>query len=240
MTDILMPKATAVWLIDNTALTFEQIAEFCQLHPAEVKGIADGNVAAGVRGADPIANGQLTRDEIEKAEKDAAYRMKARVPEHSEMMDRKTKGPRYTPLSRRQERPNAIAWMVKNHPEVSDAQIAKLIGTTKSTIQAVRDRTHKDANTIRPEDPVALGLCSQIDLDDVVQKAAEKLRKQRVARGEPEEGEALKPIAPAEPAHADADEPEDERKKGAVDVNAVFATLGGAKVTRDEEEDEGR
>jgi hypothetical protein len=238
MTDILMPKATAVWLIDNTALTFEQIAEFCALHPAEVKGIADGNVAAGVRGADPLANNQLTREEIGKAEKDPAYRMQLRQPTHADMMDRRTKGPKYTPLSRRQERPNAIAWMVKNHPEVSDAQISKLIGTTKSTIQAVRDRTHKDASTIRPEDPVALGLCSQIDLDEVVQKAAEKLRKQRAARGEPDEGEALKPIAPApEPAPA---EPEEERKPGAVDVDAVFATLGGAKVTRDEEEDEGR
>jgi hypothetical protein len=232
MTEILMPKATAVWLIDNTGLSFEQIAEFCGLHPLEVKGIADGDVAAGVRGADPIANGQLTREEIERAEQDSEYRMHARQPKHSEMMDRRQKGPRYTPLSRRQERPNAIAWMVKNHPEVSDAQISKLIGTTKSTIQSVRDRTHWNATNIRPEDPVALGLCSQIDLDDVVRRAAEKRRKELAAQGIVEEGEPLKPIVP-EPV-----EPEEERKPAAVDVEAVFASLGGAKVKRDEDEDD--
>jgi hypothetical protein len=236
MTEILMPKATAVWLIENTGLTFEQIAELCRLHPLEVKGIADGDVAAGVRGADPIANGQLTREEIERAEKDPGYRMQLRQPKHSEMMDRKHKGPRYTPLSRRQERPNAIAWMVKNHPEVTDAQISKLIGTTKSTIQAVRDRTHWNASAIRPEDPVALGLCSQLDLDEVVRKAAEKRRKELAAAGREDEGEALKPIAPAP---APEPEPEEaERRPAAVDADAVFASLGGAKVQRDEDEDE--
>lgn len=195
MTDILMPKATAVWLIDNTALTFDQIAEFCRLHPLEVKGIADGDVAVGVRGADPIANGQLTREEIEAAEKDSGYHMKLRQPTHAEMMDRTQKGPRYTPLSRRQERPNAIAWLVKNHPEVTDAQISRLIGTTKTTIQAVRDRTHWNSNNIKPEDPVALGLCSQIDLDGVVRKAAEKHAKELAKQGVAEEGAALQPIA---------------------------------------------
>jgi hypothetical protein len=241
MTEILMPKATAVWLIDNTALTFEQIAEFCALHKDEVRGIADGSVAVGVRGADPIANGQLTREEIEKAEKDPAYRMQVRTQKYAELTERRTKGPRYTPLSRRQERPNAIAWMVKNHPEVSDAQISKLIGTTKATIQSVRDRSHRDASTIRPEDPVALGLCSQIDLDDVVRKAAEKRRKMLAAQGIPEEGEALKPIE-ATPALEDiAAEPEEERKKAPVDADAVFANLGGSRVKkRDEDEDDER
>jgi len=239
MTEILMPKATAVWLIDNTGLTFEQIAEFCRLHTLEVKGIADGDVAAGVRGADPLANGQLTREEIAKGEADASYRMQLRQPKHAEMMGRKQKGPRYTPLSRRQERPNAIAWLVKNHPEVADAQISKLIGTTKTTIQAVRERSHWNASNIHPEDPVALGLCSQIDLDDVVRKAAEKRAKERAARGEPDEGESLKPIAPgagaaSEPEHR----PDEEPAPADVSADSVFANLGGSSVSRDEEEDD--
>ena len=244
MTEILMPKATAVWLIDNTALTFDQIAEFCGLHSLEVKGIADGDVAAGVRGADPIANGQLTREEIEKAENDAAYRMHAREAKHPEMITRKQKGPRYTPLSRRQERPNAIAWMVKNHPEVADAQIAKLIGTTKATIQSVRDRTHWNATNIRPEDPVALGLCSQLDLDEVVRKAAAKRRKMLAEQGIVEEGEGLKPIgeggAPLEPAAPAAEEEPAEPQHGSVDADSVFANLGGASVSRSDDEDDER
>jgi hypothetical protein len=153
------------------------------------------------------------------------------------MMDRKNKGPRYTPLSRRQERPNAIAWMVKNHPEVSDAQISKLIGTTKATIQSVRERSHRDSANIKPEDPVALGLCSQLDLDDVVQKAAEKQRKQRAARGEPEEGTPLQPIAPAATPEPESEE---ERKPASVDVDAVFANLGGSRVSPKDEDDDGR
>ncbi|MGD2131934.1 MAG: DUF1013 domain-containing protein [Maricaulaceae bacterium] len=256
MTDILMPKATAVWLVDNTGLSFEQIAEFCRLHPLEVKGIADGDVAAGVRGADPIANGQLTREEIEKAEKDKTYKMVLRQPKHAEMMDKKTKGPRYTPLSRRQERPNAIAWMVKNHPEVSDAQMAKLIGTTKTTINAVRDRTHWNAQNIKPEDPVALGLCSQVDLDAVVQKAAKKRAKMEAEAAKsadpglapiapelttPAAPEAAEPEAASEPAPAPqpepAPEPED-KPDAAVDADSVFASLGGLTFSKDEDEDE--
>ncbi|OLF81213.1 hypothetical protein AWH62_00615 [Maricaulis sp. W15] len=178
MTEILMPKATAVWLVDNTSLTFDQIADFCGLHPLEVKGIADGDVAVGVRGADPISNGQLTREEIEKAEKSDKYRMTVVKPKYSELhQPAKRRGPRYTPLSRRQNRPDAIAWLVRNHPELADAQISKLIGTTKTTIQAVRERSHWNSSNIKPTDPVSLGLCTQIDLDEQVKKASARRRK---------------------------------------------------------------
>ena len=175
MTQVLMPKATAVWLVDNTALTFDQIAEFCSLHPLEVKGIADGDVAIGVRGADPISNGQLTREEIKTAEDSEKYRMTAVKPKYADMQKpAKRRGPRYTPLSRRQNRPDAIAWLVRNHPELSDAQISKLLGTTKTTIGAVRERTHWNSAAIKPTDPVSLGLCSQMDLDEQVKKASSR------------------------------------------------------------------
>ncbi|WP_417486296.1 DUF1013 domain-containing protein [Maricaulis sp.] len=178
MTEILMPKATAVWLVDNTSLTFDQIADFCGLHPLEVKGIADGDVAVGVRGADPISNGQLTREEIEKAENSDKYRMTVVKPKYSGLhQPAKRRGPRYTPLSRRQNRPDAIAWLVRNHPELADAQISKLIGTTKTTIQAVRERSHWNSSNIKPTDPVSLGLCTQIDLDEQVKKASARRRK---------------------------------------------------------------
>ncbi len=178
MTEILMPKATAVWLVDNTSLTFDQIADFCGLHPLEVKGIADGDVAAGVRGADPISNGQLTREEIAKAEDKSDYRMSVVKPKYADLhQPAKRRGPRYTPLSRRQNRPDAIAWLVRNHPELADAQISKLIGTTKTTIQAVRERSHWNAANIKPTDPVSLGLCTQIDLDDQVKKASGRRKK---------------------------------------------------------------
>lgn len=197
MTQILMPKATAVWLIDNTGLTFKQISEFCKLHILEVEGIADGDVAAGIRGADPIANGQINREEIEKAEKDSNYEMKPNKFDSDELQPtKKKKGPRYTPLSRRQDRPDAIAWLVRYHPEVSDAQISKLIGTTKPTIKSIRDRSHWKINTINPTDPVSLGLCSQIDLDAIVKKAAEKKAKEDAANAE-EGGETLNPVEPA-------------------------------------------
>ncbi len=201
MSKILMPKATAVWLIDNTVMTFEQISAFCDLHILEVKGIADGDVAAGIRGADPISNGQISRDEIERAEKDAGYNMVAISFDHTPIQTTKTKkrrGPRYTPLSRRQDRPDAIAWLVRNHPEVSDPQISKLIGTTKPTINSIRDRTHWKTSTINPTDPVSLGLCSQMDLDEAVKIGADKKAKldaKNAPKGD--DGVALQPVADA-------------------------------------------
>jgi uncharacterized protein len=175
----LMPKATAVWLVDNTSLTFEQIAEFCGLHVLEVKGIADGDVAHGIKGMDPISSGQLSRDEIAKAEKDTSYRLKLAEPK-VEVPEVKTKrGPRYTPVSRRQDRPNAILWLLKNHPELKDSQIMRLVGTTKPTIIAIRERSHWNSGSLVAQDPVALSLCSQIDLDAEVKKAAARLARER-------------------------------------------------------------
>ena len=170
-TQLLMPKATAVWLVDNTALSFDQIAQFCKLHPLEVKAIADGEAAQGIKGLDPVMTGQLSRDEIAKGEADPEHRLKlsdpkVRVPES------KRRAPRYTPLSKRQDRPNAILWLVRNHPELKDAQISRLVGTTKSTIEQIRNRTHWNAANLVPMDPVTLGLCSQIDLDLEVQRAS--------------------------------------------------------------------
>ena len=195
MTQILMPKATAVWLIDNTAMTFKQISEFCDLHILEVEGIADGDVAAGIRGADPIANGQVSREEIEKAEGNPSYAMKPNSFDSDKLEPKsKKKGPRYTPLSRRQDRPDAIAWLVRNHPELPDAHISKLIGTTKPTIKAIRERTHWKINTINPTDPVSLGLCSQIELDGYVKKAAEKRAKEQAKLDAEGGGETLEPL----------------------------------------------
>ena len=168
----LMPKATAVWLVENTSLTFEQIADFCKLHPLEVKGIADGEVAAGIKGHDPITSGQLVREEIAAGEKDKAHHLKLAVSKVVLPPVKKSRGPRYTPLSRRQDRPSAILWLVRNHPELKDAQIMRLVGTTKSTLQSIRDRTHWNAAGLSPLDPVTLGLCSQIDLDFEVSRAA--------------------------------------------------------------------
>ena len=171
-TTLLMPKATAVWLVDNTSLSFEQIAAFCGLHPLEVQGVADGDVAGGIMGVNPIQNGQLTREEIEKAEADPEYRMKVSDPKVRVPTATKRKGPRYTPISRRNERPNAIRWLLRNHPELKDAQIMRLVGTTKSTIDSVRENTHWNSANIQPMDPVTLGLCSQIDLDLEVKRAS--------------------------------------------------------------------
>jgi len=188
----LMPKATAVWLVDNSSLTFVQIADFCGLHPLEVKGIADGEVARDIRGADPISNGQLTREELDRAQSDATYRMKAQKSRHAEMLKPARKGPRYTPVSRRQDRPDAIAWFVRNHPEVSDAQISKALGTTKATIDQVRNRTHWNSTNVKPVDPVSLGLVTQLELDALVKKAAEKkAREDAKRRVEQPEGPAL-------------------------------------------------
>ncbi|WP_299361709.1 cell cycle transcriptional regulator TrcR [uncultured Paracoccus sp.] len=167
----LMAKATAVWLVDNTTLSFKQIGDFCGLHELEVQGIADGDVAAGVKGFDPVASNQLDPAEIEKGQADPAYRLKLKHNPAAEG-EEKRRGPRYTPLSKRQDRPAAILWLVRFHPELADSQISKLIGTTKPTIASIRDRSHWNIQNIQPIDPVALGLCRQTELDAAVQKAA--------------------------------------------------------------------
>jgi hypothetical protein len=195
MTDILMPKATAVWLVDNTSLTFDQIADFCGLHPLEVKGIADGEVARDIRGADPIANGQLTREELDRAGANPKYRMKAQKSRHAELLKPAKKAPRYTPVSRRQDRPDAIAWFLRNHPEVTDSQIARILGTTKATIDSVRNRAHWNSANIKPVDPVTLGLVQQLELDEVVRKAAEKKTREDAKRGIVPEGPTLRPAS---------------------------------------------
>jgi hypothetical protein len=160
----LMPKATTVWLVENTALTFEQVADFCGLHPLEVQAIADGEVAVGIVGLDPIANGQVTRAEIERCEKNPDGQLKL-IATDIPQSNAKPRGARYTPVSKRQDRPDAISWIIKHHPEMSDAGISKLIGTTKPTIQAVRDKTHWNASNIKPRNPVTLGMCSEADLE---------------------------------------------------------------------------
>jgi uncharacterized protein len=170
--NVLMPKATAVWLIENTSLAFKQIAEFTGLHPLEVQGIANEDVAKGIRGVDPIAGGFLSREEIAKGETDNDYPLKALEQKRIDLPQVKKRGARYTPIARRGDRPDAIAWFLKNHPEVPDSKIVKLIGTTKSTIDQVRNRTHWNSNQIKPVDPVTIGLCTQIELDAVVADAA--------------------------------------------------------------------
>ena len=191
---VLMPKATAVWLIEETSLSFEQIAGFCELHPLEVAGIANEEVAKGIRGVDPIAAGFLSREEIARGEANSDHRLKPAEQKKIELPERKPRrGARYIPTIRRGDRPDAIAWFLRNHPEVSDALIVKLIGTTKSTIEQVRTRTHWNSSNIKPVDPVSLGLCSQIELDDVVQKAAEAKAKDDAKRKKAEDGPSLRP-----------------------------------------------
>lgn len=220
MATLLMPKATAVWLVENTALTFDQIAEFCRLHPLEVKGIADGEVATGIKGYDPVVAGQLTREELDRAIADPEYRMhvaepKVRVPEM-----RRTKGPRYTPVSKRQDRPNAILWLLRNHPELKDAQIMRLVGTTKTTILSVKEKTHWNANNLTPMDPVTLGLCSQLDLDFEVQRAS----KERPAPVET--GATLLPAAvTTAPDFEDTRPAAPTKKEEDAEIASVFAKL---------------
>jgi hypothetical protein len=219
----LMPKATAVWLVENTALSFDQVADFCKLHPLEVKAIADGDSAQGIKGLDPIQTGQLTREEIEKGVSDPDYKLRLSSPKVAlpETKGAKKKGPRYTPVSRRQDRPNAILWLIRNHPELKDAQIMRLVGTTKSTIQGIRDRTHWNAATLTPLDPVTLGLCSQIDLDFEVQRAS----KEKVVPVDT--GTTLLPASvTTAPAKPDVEEtPAQAKSKDDLNVDAVFAKL---------------
>lgn len=219
----LMPKATAVWLLENTALTFDQVADFCKLHPLEVKAIADGDSAQGIKGLDPIQTGQLSREDIEAAEANPDLKLKladrkVRVPEQ------KTKrGPRYTPVSRRQDRPNAILWLIRNHPELKDSQIMRLVGTTKSTIQGIRDRSHWNAANLQPLDPVTLGLCSQIDLDLEVSRAA-KEKPIASEAGQVTLLPASVTTAPAQPSEEPIT-PAQQKSKDDMDVSAVFAKL---------------
>ena len=173
MSKPLMAKATAVWLVDNTTLSFKQIAEFCGMHELEIQGIADGDVATGVKGFDPVGNNQLDAIEIDRGQADPLYKLRIKF-NASAVGEEKRRGPRYTPLSKRQDRPAAILWLVKFHPELTDGAVGKLVGTTKPTIQAIRERTHWNINNITPIDPVALGLCKQSELDAIVQVAARK------------------------------------------------------------------
>lgn len=246
----LMAKATAVWLVDNTTISFKQIADFVGMHELEIQGIADGDVAAGVKGFDPIANNQLTQDEIDKAQADPLHKLRLK---HNPAAagEEKRRGPRYTPLSKRQDRPAAILWLVKFHPELADAQISKLVGTTKPTIQTIRDRTHWNISNIQPIDPVALGLCRQFELDEAVQKAAAKKAKEGAAMDDDARRKLLSTEqsleADAEPkfptaiegletfslggddsANADADEEE-------IDADSFFNLPGGSE---EDDEDE--
>ncbi|MXO96958.1 DUF1013 domain-containing protein [Erythrobacter aquimaris] len=179
----LMPHATATWLVDNTGLSFEQIAEFCGLHILEVQAMADDLASSKYTGRDPLHSGELTQEEIEKGQADPEYRLKM---QRAPVAVSRTKGPRYTPVSKRQDKPDGIAWLLRSHPEVSDAQISKLIGTTRNTITAIRERSHWNIQNIQPKDPVTLGLCSQRELDAVVAKAAKN-------KPAPEEGEEAAP-----------------------------------------------
>lgn len=232
----LMPKATAVWLLDNTALTFDQVADFCKLHPLEVKAIADGDAAQGIKGLDPIQTGQLTREQIAQAEANPEIRLALTAPKVAVASSDRKKGPRYTPVSRRQDRPNAILWLVRNHPELKDSQIMRLVGTTKSTIASIRERTHWNSASLTPMDPVTLGLSSQIDLDLEVQRANKEKpapvdtgatllpASETTARREPEPGESG-----PQPEKQPADE---------LDVSAVLAKLkqiGGKGADSDKE-----
>ncbi len=176
MTLPLMPKATAVWLIDKTALTFTQIAEFCGMHPLEVQAIADGEVAQGIVGYDPVANGQLTDDEIRRAEADPNARLK--LSRSANPLPKRLRGARYTPVAKRNDRPDAIAFLLRTYPQLSEVQVGKLLGTTKDTIQKVRERSHWNSANIKPRDPVILGLCSQTDLNAAVAAANERLARE--------------------------------------------------------------
>ncbi len=196
---ILMPKATAVWLIENTSLAFGQIADFCTLHPLEVQGIANEDVAKGIRGVDPIAGGVLTREEIAKGEADAAYRLQLLEQKRVDLPQVKKRGARYTPIARRGDRPDAIQWFLKHHPEVPDSKIIKLIGTTKSTIEQVRGRSHWNSSQIKPVDPVTIGLCTQIELDAIVADAAEA-KARAEAKAAKAEAKTLKPAQETAPA----------------------------------------
>ena len=227
---LLMPKATAVWLVDNTALSFEQIATFCKLHPLEVKAIADGESAQGIKGLDPISTGQLSRDEISKGEGDSNHKIKLSEPK-VHVPEAKRKGPRYTPVSKRQDRPNAILWLVRNHPELKDAQVSRLVGTTKNTIEQIRNRSHWNSANLSPMDPVTLGLCTQIDLDMEVEKAS----KNRAPVADGEADSQLVPASETENIYSRVDDPSEKKE---IDADAVFKKLSSMKSAPVDEDEE--
>ena len=220
MSKPLMPKATAVWLVDNTSLTFEQIADFCGLHPLEVKGIADGEVAQGIQGLDPVATGQITKDNLDRSVADPNVMLVMEKPP-VELPPTRGRGGRYTPLSKRQDRPNAIAWLLRNHPELTDAQVGKLVGTTKPTIQSIRDRSHWNMPNIKPQDPVTLGLTTQVDLDAAVQKAQEKLRRQQLKEEKAAAKAKAEQFAAAEAAGMPSTQPVPEPEAEAAEEAAI-------------------
>jgi uncharacterized protein len=244
----LMPKATAVWLVANTSLTFEQIAAFCGLHVLEVKGIADGDVAQGIKGLDPVTSAQLTREEIETAERDPAHPLHLAEPKVAVPETAAKKGPRYTPLSRRQDRPNAVLWLLRNHPELKDSQLMRLVGTTKPTIAQIRDRSHWNAPNLTPQDPVTLGLCSQTDLDAEVKKGARRLdRERKDSQKGMEKAGTLLPTeettadVPDEPRKTEIMQPKvaEQREETPEEEQArVFAKLKGMKVAEEAPEEE--
>jgi hypothetical protein len=213
-------------------LSFDQIAQFCKLHPLEVKAIADGEAAQGIKGQDPISTGQLSREEIARAEANPNHKLKLSEPK-VRVPESKRRGPRYTPVSKRQDRPNAILWLVRNHPELKDAQISRLVGTTKSTIEQIRERTHWNSANLAPMDPVTLGLCSQIDLDMEVEKAS----KGRPLPTAAELGATLQPAQETEKLGFSYER--DEPKEKEIDADAVFAKLKSLKsTTRDDDDDQ--
>ncbi|QIE56334.1 DUF1013 domain-containing protein [Pikeienuella piscinae] len=234
MTDLpLLPKATAVWLVDNTALTFTQIAEFTGMHELEIGGIADGEVAIGIKGLDPVAGGQLTREEIARCEADPNARLK--LLKKQVAPEQKRKAPRYTPLSKRQDRPAAIAWLVRYHPELADSQIAKLVGTTKPTILSVRDKSHWNMPNIRPVDPVALGLCKQVELDAAVKRAAARKAKLEGATMSDEEKKAL--MSTEASLHAQVEPQRPQKSFGGLDSFSILGDEAGGEDDTDKRVD---
>lgn len=223
----LMPKATAVWLIDKTKLSFDQIGEFCGLHKLEVQAIADGEVAGGINGLDPVANGQLTMEEIARCENDPRARLKIIKTDLPQPVVR-AKGPRYTPVSKRADKPDAIAYLLKHHPELQDAQVARLLGTTKETIAKVRDRSHWNAANIKPNNPVLLGLCKFADLEAALKRAQRRIaREQKGLKDEGEDTDVMQAEEAPElegPITGFGDAPKDQQPE--IDPEDVFRSLG--------------
>ena len=221
----LMPKATAVWLVDNTSLSFDQIADFCNIHRLEIRAIADGESAQGIKGMDPFTTGQLTREELQKGQENHDHKLQLSQPK-TKVPTLKRKGPRYTPVSKRQDRPNAIYWLVRSHPELKDAQIIRLVGTTKNTIEAIKTGQHWNASSLTPMDPVTLGLCTQIALDMEVSKAAKYLPKKP-------EGEEEQTLIPAEETQtiisSDFAKRPEVVKEEEVSADSVFANFPSSK-----------